>query len=108
FGSEIKAILAAPHVHTGIDPLALDQVFTYWSTLSPRTSFRGIVELPPGHYALARNGKVEVKSYWRLRFSTEDDRDSRILTGRRLDDYLDEFRQLMIDATCVRLRADVP
>ena len=47
FGSEIKAILAAPGVSAVPDPVALDQIFTYWSTLSPRTFFSGIEELPP-------------------------------------------------------------
>jgi asparagine synthase (glutamine-hydrolysing) len=50
FGSEIKAILADPRVQPELDPVSLDQIFTFWSTLTPRTVFRGIVEVPPGHY----------------------------------------------------------
>ena len=48
FGSEIKALLAYPGVRAEIDPASLEQIFTFWSTLSPRTIFRDICEIPPG------------------------------------------------------------
>ena len=47
FGSEIKTLLAYG-VPAEIDPLALDQIFTYWSTLSPRSAFKEIYDVPPG------------------------------------------------------------
>ena len=102
FGSEIKAILADPRVPAVIDPVALDQVFTYWSTLSPRTAFSGIVELPPGHFMLVRDGAITVTPYWEPRFPEPG------ATRRSLQDYTEEFRSLLIDATLLRLRADVP
>jgi asparagine synthase (glutamine-hydrolysing) len=40
FGSEIKALLATGSVNARIDPNVLDQVFTFWSPLSPQTIFR--------------------------------------------------------------------
>ncbi len=61
FGSEIKAILADRRVRAEMDPAALDQIFTYWTTLSPQTVFRNVVELPPGHYLLARDGAAEIQ-----------------------------------------------
>ncbi len=99
FGSEMKAILSDPRVTAEIDPIALDQVFTYWSSLAPRTIFRGINELPPGHYLRARHGKITVTRYWQLSFEAR--------SGSAAD-YLDEFRALLTDATRIRLRADVP
>jgi asparagine synthase (glutamine-hydrolysing) len=102
FGSEIKAILAHPGVRAEMDRDSLDQILTFWSTLSPRTAFRNIVELPPGHYLLACDGQVTVQVYWALDFTSESD-------GRRTDqDYLEELESLLIDATRIRLRADVP
>ncbi len=105
FASEIKAILAAPHVEAAIDPAALDQIFTYWSPLVPRTAFRGIYQLPPGHYALVGHGEVTVQRYWQLAFPE----DGGYGNGKGdLAEYLAEFRELLIDASCIRLRADVP
>jgi asparagine synthase (glutamine-hydrolysing) len=102
FGSEIKAILADPRVEAELDPVALDQVFTYWSALSPRTIFKNIQDVPPGHHLIARGENVTVEPYWTLSFPEGDP------PRRSFDDYLAEFRELLIDATQIRLRADVP
>ena len=106
FGSEMKAILACPQAKAEWDPTALDQVFTYWSTLSPRSCFRGIVDVPPGHYLLVQDGKIKVAAYWEVQFPNADqEKEAR---RRPVGEYVEELRQLLIDATLVRLRADVP
>lgn len=103
FASEIKAILTDPRVHAEIDPVSIDQVFTFWSTLSPRTIFRNIFELPPGHYMVAQSGTLRLHQYWQLGFSSPEE------TARHsTEEYLSEFRDLLTDATRIRLRADVP
>ena len=52
FASELKAILQVPGVPREIDPQALDEYLTYQYVPHPRTIFRGIAKLPPGHYAV--------------------------------------------------------
>jgi asparagine synthase (glutamine-hydrolysing) len=42
FGSELKALLARPEIRAVIDPVALRQVFTYWSPQPPRSIFAGM------------------------------------------------------------------
>lgn len=104
FGSEIKAILADNRVRAEIDPVALDQIFTFWSTLSPRTCFRDIQELPPGNFLQTQDGQVRIESYWQPTFPTHPE-----TTGQRTEaEYLDELRELLVDAVRIRLRADVP
>ncbi|MBI1877962.1 MAG: asparagine synthase (glutamine-hydrolyzing) [Chloroflexi bacterium] len=107
FGSEIKALLAAPGVKAELDPVALDQIFTFWSTLSPRTAFRNIWDVPPGHYLLAHQGRVTTERYWAVNFPTREDSETSA-SQQKLEDYLAEFRALLVDATQIRLRADVP
>ena len=51
------------------EPEALAQAFTFWSTLAPRTAFREIFELPPGHTLLADADGLRVQQYWALDFS---------------------------------------
>lgn len=104
FGSEIKTLLADPRVHAELDLVALDQIFTFWSTLSPRTIFRNIHELPPGHYMLARQGRVTIEPYWQLTFPEA----AAAEPARAEGDYLEELQSLLVDATRIRLRADVP
>jgi len=48
FGSEAKAILAAPGRSRETDPFALDQYLTYEYIPPPRTIFREIKKLAPG------------------------------------------------------------
>jgi asparagine synthase (glutamine-hydrolysing) len=103
FGSEIKAILAAPGVPAAMDPTALDQIFTFWSTLSPRSCFQGIQEVPAGHWMLVKEGRITVQPYWELAFPEVGQ-----APVQDMDTYLEEFRELLIDATRIRLRADVP
>jgi asparagine synthase (glutamine-hydrolysing) len=107
FGSEIKAILADPRVQAEIDPVTLDQIFTYWSALSPRTIFRNIQEVPPGHYLLAHREEIAIQRYWELSFP-EATASPPGADRRALADYRDQLRQLLVDAARIRLRADVP
>jgi asparagine synthase (glutamine-hydrolysing) len=57
FASEIKALLAHPGVAAEIDRGSLDQVFTYWSTLSPRTIFRNVYDIPTGSSRFIPTGR---------------------------------------------------
>jgi len=50
FASEIKSLFAMSGVYRELDPISLGQIFTCRTVLPGRTAFRGIRELPPGHY----------------------------------------------------------
>ena len=50
FGSEIKTIFEHPEVTPEMIRYLCLRSFTYWSTITPRTVFKNIYELSPGHY----------------------------------------------------------
>lgn len=103
FASEIKALLACPQVACAIDFHGLDQIFTFWVTIAPRTAFRSISQLPPGHSMVIQEGHVTIAPYWTL------DLTSPVSNGRATDNQLaEELLALLQDATRIRLRADVP
>ena len=104
FASEIKALLTCPQVGCGLDLEALDQIFTFWVTLPPRTAFRNIFQLPPGHSMAIEGGEVRIWQYWRPEFAPEEGQ----LDERKEKRLADELRDLLLDATRLRLRADVP
>ena len=106
FASEMKAILTDPRVHAEIDPVTLDQIFTFWSPLSPRTIFKGIEELPPAHYLMARRHELTVRRYWEIDFP--DAREPASSDPRTFDESVEELENLLVDAVQIRLRADVP
>lgn len=101
FASEVKALLEVPGVEAAIDPVALDQIFTLWAPIPPRTVFRNIFELPPGHMMLAENGRRTVSRWWSLDYP---------LMGEEVHPAspAEELRGLLDQATRLRLRADVP
>jgi asparagine synthase (glutamine-hydrolysing) len=101
FASEIKSLFMDSRVKREIDPFALDQIFTFWMTIPPRTAFRDILELPAGHYMVVKNGGISINRYWDADFTPD--------TGiRTVDEYAEALRDLLIDSTRLQLRADVP
>jgi len=103
FASEIKALLACPEVESELDLRALDQIFTFWVTLPPRTAFRNIWQVPPGHSLVVQEGKVRLSQYWSLEYLPENDR-----AERAEKELTEELLALLLDATRIRLRSDVP
>ena len=70
FGSELKALMAHPELPRDIDPLAVEDYFAYGYVPEPRTIFRGVAKLPPGHtLTLARGAKAAPKQYWDVPFA---------------------------------------
>jgi len=108
FASEIKAILATGRVQPELELTTLEQVFTFWCPLSPRTIFKDIFELPPGHYLVARGDDLSVSRYWEPVFPSGEETQVSKSAAKATSDYEEEFRELLIDAAKIRLRADVP
>lgn len=100
FASEIKALFEFPRVNRALSVEGLNQVFTFWTTLSPNTAFKNIYELPAGNYAKIKNGNIIIKPYWSLSFANRQQ--------ISLTDAVDQFRDLFRDAISLRMRADVP
>jgi asparagine synthase (glutamine-hydrolysing) len=101
FASEIKALFADPSVSRALDPRGLDNIFTFWTTLPPRTVFRDVRELPPGHSLLWRDGECVETTHWQPTFAPSDD-------TRPESDWIEELDACLTTATRLRLRADVP
>lgn len=103
FASEIKALLAWPAVERTIDLAALDQIFTFWVTVPPRTAFKGIKQLPPGHSMIIQDGRIAIYPYWTLDLAPRGS-----VNGRSEEALAEELLTLLQDATEIRLRSDVP
>jgi len=105
FASEIKAIFADPRVSRQVDPVAIDDVFTFWLPLSPKTAFKGVREIPPAHWMIvSSNGERQSRRYWDLSVAAN----ARCAGVHREEEYAAHLRHLLIEATRLRLRADVP
>jgi asparagine synthase (glutamine-hydrolysing) len=103
FASEMKAIFAMGLVTPEIDARGLDAVLAFGTVPAPRTVFRGIRALPPGHLLEVRNGCIAERTFWDIPY-----RDAGDYAIRTEEDWADELRSLLQNACRRRLRADVP
>jgi len=101
FASEIKSLFCHPAVVRELDLQALDQIFTFWFALAPRTIFKGVCELPPGHSLVVEDGAIRARTHWRLEYPN-----AAMPAGER--ECAEELLAVLTDATRLRLRADVP
>lgn len=106
FASEVKGIFACPHVPRELDAVALDQIFTFWTSLPPRTIFKKIQELPPGHSLSVQQGRLTLRRYWQLDYATEFEHPA--ASDGKVEVYADSLLEILMDATRIRLRSDVP
>ena len=103
FSSEIKSLFQANQIERQLDPAAIDQIFTFWTTLPEMTAFKGVKELPPGHYMQVINGRVSVQKYWDIPYSRENEYPP--LSASKI---CQQAAELLCDAVRLRMRADVP
>ena len=101
FGSEVKVVFAgAPGLPRAWDPAGLDQSFTFWTVVAPRTVFAGVRELEPGHVRVYDRGAVRDHAWWTPRYDGD-------FTGS-LAEAGEAVRAALEQATRLRmLRADV-
>jgi asparagine synthase (glutamine-hydrolysing) len=103
FASEIKALLRFPEVSAEIDLKGLDQIFTFWVTVPPRTAFKNIFQLPPACSLTVAGGNVKGGQYWSISYAEAAD-----AKNAHEDRLAEELYALLEDATAIRLRSDVP
>jgi asparagine synthase (glutamine-hydrolysing) len=106
FGSEVKAIFAGdPSLPRRFDAAGLDETFTFWTVVPPRTVFEGIRELEPGHVRIydgvgTPDWKVVDRAYWKPDYSG-DFRGSLAEAAEAVEAALEQATKLRM------LRADV-
>jgi asparagine synthase (glutamine-hydrolysing) len=105
FASEIKAIFAADReISRELDPVGLAETFTFWTVVAPRTAFRAVEELRPGHVRTYAPDGMRERCFWRPRFPADG-----APRSATLDDATAALGDALERATMLRLlRADVP
>jgi asparagine synthase (glutamine-hydrolysing) len=98
FSSELRALL--PLVGgASLDETALADYLTLLWVPDPRTAFRGIEKLPPGHYAWVGDEGMQVRQYWDLRFEPED---------RSEREWVDDVAEAVMGSVRRQMVSDVP
>lgn len=103
FASEVKSLFAHPDIPRKINLQALQEIFTFWTTLPPHSLFEGIQILPPGCLMVIEGESTQIRPFWDWRFPSDG-----IDRERSPESWAEQLRELMIDSVRLQLRADVP
>ncbi len=100
FASEIKSILQHPAVVRELDYSALDAYFTNCFIPAPKTIFKNLHKLLPGHLLVVEKGEVATRQYWELDFYQQNE------IG--FEEAVQQFRSYFYKAVQMRMIAEVP
>ncbi|PYU89882.1 MAG: asparagine synthetase B, partial [Acidobacteria bacterium] len=100
FASEIKALLEHADVPREVDQEALDLYLALRYVPGPRTLFKRIFKLQPGHTLMLDSSGVKVRKYWDIEYPQPE--------TRPFESYLQRFEQLFEESVRLRLIAEVP
>ena len=103
FASEAKAIFAAGF------PAAWDEEGFYQSTqigmpFPNKSLFKGISQIPAGHFLTHKKGETQVRQYWDFDYPTLENTDHSLSEA----EHIEHFKEKFIEAIRLRMRADVP
>jgi asparagine synthase (glutamine-hydrolysing) len=103
FGSELKALRAFRHWQPEVDRAALAEYFQFGYVNAPRSIYRNVFKLPPGHWlGIDIKGEPKLHQYWSVLDAVADP------LGASEHQLADELEALMIDAFRLRMVSDVP
>jgi asparagine synthase (glutamine-hydrolysing) len=105
FASELQGLLQHPGIRKEVAPEAIDEYLTYGYIPAPRTAFRGVHKLLPGHYltismAATQQGLPLPRQYWRLNYEPKQQIGEQEAVAGLLS--------VLKEAVRLRLIADVP
>ena len=72
FGSEIKSFLAHPNFKKELNRDMLEDYLTFQYSVGEDTFFKNVYKLRPGHYFKYKDGKLDIKAYYSIKFEPDN------------------------------------
>jgi asparagine synthase (glutamine-hydrolysing) len=105
FASEPKALLCCPEVDRGLDLTSLDAYLDLFYIPPPRSIFRGIRQLPPGHTLTWHKGHLEVQRWWDPAPRAPD---LHLVRANSLEAWAEAVAPVLAEAVALHTVSDVP
>lgn len=99
FASEIKCLLKYPGYKKAFNEEALENYLTYQYSVLNETFFKGIRRLPPAHYFVFKDGKMDIKRYWEPVFNVDE--------SLTFDETVEKINTTLDDAVKTHMISDV-
>ena len=96
----MKAILEVPNVSRDIDPQAVSDYFSFLYIPAPKSIFKHIRKVLPGHYVVASDNGIREVEYWDISFAHTME-----LTE---EEWCEKLLDTLREAVRLRLISDVP
>ncbi|GAB3100068.1 amidotransferase 1, exosortase A system-associated [Aestuariicella hydrocarbonica] len=102
FSSELKALKHLPNIDRTLDPTGIEDYFSLGYIPEPKTIYKQVKKLRPGHSLLIERGKVvqPTKEYWDVSCTP--------LETRSAESLQDELVERIQEAIKIRMIAEVP
>ena len=101
FASEIGALREIPGYEFDVDEQGIHDFFCFGHVLGPRSIFRQVRAVPPGHLLrLSSVGEPDLKRFWEPRIQIRE--------GRSEADWIEETRERVLATVKQHMIADVP
>ncbi|MBQ8965330.1 asparagine synthase (glutamine-hydrolyzing) [Ruminococcus sp.] len=72
WGSEIKSFLDHPDFVKELNTDVLETYLTFQYSPTEDTFFKGVKKLPAAHYFTYKNGKLDIRRYWEVKFNADN------------------------------------
>lgn len=99
FGSEIKSFLAHPNFKKELNRDMLEDYLTFQYSVGEDTFFKNVYKLRPGHYFKYKDGKLNIKEYYSIKFEPDHTRTE--------EEWKEEIKYLLEDSIKAHKIADV-
>ena len=101
FASELKPLLAMPHVDRSVNWGALSHLFTFLATPASQSIVNGIRKLEPGRLAVAERGSsLRIERYWDVEFEPDE-------TSTE-GELVEQLRDVLAESVAAHEISDVP
>ncbi len=100
FASELKALTVLPELALEIDRRAVHDFFSFGHIRTPRTIYREVQSLPPGHLlTLGAKSEPSIVPFWQPRYTQSERRDD--------ESWISEFQERWLASVEAHMLADV-
>jgi asparagine synthase (glutamine-hydrolysing) len=101
FGSEITALREIPGYRFDVDERGVHDFFCFGHVLGPRSIFRQVQAVPPGHVLnIGPTGQPQLRRFWEPKIQAVE--------GRSEIDWIEETRERVLQTVKQHMIADVP
>ena len=99
WGSEIKSFLDHPHFKKELNTDVLETYLTFQYSPTTETFFKNVYKLPAAHCFTYKNGEMNVRRYWEVKFHADN--------GPFLEDWVNRISDTFKNSVEVHKFADV-